>query len=233
MSTQWTPEAGRYTRGKNLLGDIVFCLFRSLDVPLQYYFLHRFSTPPSGASATTFIGLSPYNTAILSLMAGSSIRHIFWKLYTSEQVVTPSFAVTVGVFNTVNNSINTLMSIWSLTSMAPGPGEAVLASPIRILGMVLFLLGTSVETFAERGRSAFKAYPKNKGKLYTGGFFGLARHVNFGSYLLWRSGLATFCGGLTYGAIIASLFVFYFTAAGIPPLDKYMGERVCGALISL
>lgn len=83
-----------------------------------------------------------------------------------------------------------------------------------------------METLSELGRQNFKRDPGNKGRLYTGGFFALARHVNFGSYLLWRSGLATFCGGWRYGAVVASLFVWYFTAAGIPPLDKYMGERV-------
>jgi steroid 5-alpha reductase family enzyme len=112
--------------------------------------------------------------------------------------------------------------------MVPGSGEGILASRTRILRLVLFLLGTSVEKLAELGRKAFKEDPKNKGKLYTGGFFGLARHIKYGSYLLW-SGLATFCGGLRYGAVIASLFVWYFTAAGIPPLDKYMRERVCSA----
>lgn len=111
--------------------------------------------------------------------------------------------------------------------MAPGTEQTVLSSPIRILGMVLFVLGASVETLSELGRKSFKHDSRNKGKLYTRGWFGWARHVNSGAYLLWRSGLAVFCGGLRYGGVVAVYFAWYFTVAGIPPLDKYMGERVC------
>lgn len=90
----------------------------------------------------------------------------------------------------------------------------------------MFILGSSVESVAELGRKSFKADPKNKGKLYTGGFFGWARHINFGGYLFWRSGFAVWCGGLRWGSIAAALFVYYFTSAGIPPLVEYLEERV-------
>jgi hypothetical protein len=53
MTTQWTPEAGRYTKGKNIIGDIVFYLLRTLDLPLQYNLLQPFSTLPTAANPIT------------------------------------------------------------------------------------------------------------------------------------------------------------------------------------
>jgi steroid 5-alpha reductase family enzyme len=56
------------------------------------------------------------------------------------------------------------------------------------LVLSLFCLGSLIETASELGRKNFKSKPENKGKLYTGGFFAFARHVNFGGYAMWRIG---------------------------------------------
>ena len=150
-----------------------------------------------------------------------------------EQVFTSGFAVAASIFNTVNNGLNVATSLWPMLSNAPETGEAALFTPTRVFGLATFLVGSFTETFAELRRKSFKANPNNKGKLYTGGLFGLARHVNFGGYLFWRSGFAVWCGGLRWGGIVASLFVYYFTTAGIPPLVEYMEERVRSNLVNL
>lgn len=216
---------GRYTRGRDGLGDATWTILRSLDVPLQWYILHHFSSPAS-RNDTTFLQLSPYNSIVLGMAFVNSARHIFWKLHTGEQVFTPGFAVLVSIFNTVNNALNVGAALWSGTSMAPEAGEGVLSSPTRVLGLALFSIGSFIETYSELGRKSFKADPKNEGKLYTGGLFGLARHVNFGGYLLWRTGFATWCGGLRWGSFVAVYFLYYFASAGIPPLANYLEQRV-------
>lgn len=94
------------------------------------------------------------------------------------------------------------------------------------MGLVLFCLGSFVETFADLQRKAFKDKPANKGKVFMEGFFGMARHINFGGYLLWRTGFAIFGGGLLWGAVIISYFLWYFSNLGVPSLDAYCSERV-------
>ncbi|EEB94925.1 hypothetical protein MPER_06187, partial [Moniliophthora perniciosa FA553] len=42
----------------------------------------------------------------------------------------------------------------------------------------------------KRQRKRFKDDVRNVGKPYTGGLFGLARHINYGGYMLWRTGFA-------------------------------------------
>jgi hypothetical protein len=46
------------------------------------------------------------------------------------------------------------------------------------LGVVFYLLGSFINTGAEYMRCRWKKDPENKGKLYTGGFFKLSRHIN-------------------------------------------------------
>jgi len=89
-------------------------------------------------------------------------------------------AVQVGVFNAALNSMNTGMALYTGGATPTG----------RYFGIFLFVLGSLVETGAEMGRKRFKSDPGNKGRLYMEGLFGSARHVNFGGYLAWRTGLA-------------------------------------------
>lgn len=98
------------------------------------------------------------------------------------------------------------------------------------LVLSLFCLGSLIETASELGRKNFKSKPENKGKLYTGGFFAFARHVNFGGYAMWRIGLAVFCGGLSWGGIMVAYWAWYFSRMGIPAIDEYLKEKVCSAL---
>ncbi len=83
-----------------------------------------------------------------------------------------------------------------------------------------------METVCELPRKVFKSNPANKGKLYTGGFFAYARHINFGAYLLWRVGLATFCGGLGWGVMVTLYFLYYFGNTGVPDIDRHMSAKV-------
>jgi hypothetical protein len=54
----------------------------------------------------------------------------------------------------------------------------------------------------------------------------MARHINFGGYLVWRTGFAILGGGLPWGAIIVSNLFWYFSNLGVPALDAYCAERV-------
>ncbi|CZR66693.1 uncharacterized protein PAC_16594 [Phialocephala subalpina] len=208
--------------GTSTLGSLLFITLRSLDVPFQLYLLRRYPLTTSGSS---YLGLSPYYATVASMVVVTSIRHVFWKLVIGEQVLAPSFAMIVSTFNTVFNGLNITMAIWGRIRNAPSANEGTFNSASQTLGLGLFIIGSFLETFSELQRKTFKSSPKNKGKLYTGGLFSLAQHINFGSYLLWRVGFSMFCGGWTWGAMELGYFSWYFSSIGVPDIDKYLAER--------
>jgi hypothetical protein len=141
---------------------------RAADTALQYTLLSRtwgttiieslngtiaprsnvipFLTPYNSSShALAFTGLGPYPALIVALAAGSSTKHIAWALGIKEQEMTPGAAAIIGVFNTVFNTANTLLSLWSVTSAAPNMAmgemstltEVIISSPSVMLGLGL------------------------------------------------------------------------------------------------
>jgi steroid 5-alpha reductase family enzyme len=58
------------------------------------------------------------------------------------------------------------------------------------IALVLFFVGSFLETVSETQRMLFKADAKNKGKPYFGGLFAYAVHINYFGYTLWRIGFA-------------------------------------------
>ena len=72
-------------------------------------------------------------------------------------------------------------------------------SPIFILGIVGYAVGLSGEIISEAQRKKFKDSPKHVGKAYTSGLFGFARHINYGSNMIWRVSYNIACGGWIYG----------------------------------
>ena len=92
-------------------------------------------------------------------------------------------------------------------------------------GVALFLLGSCLETGSELQRKAFKADPANKGKLYYGGLFALAQHINYTGEVLWYTGLAL----MAHAPLLAAVFFFgfsaFFAAVGVPELQTHLKAR--------
>ena len=88
--------------------------------------------------------------------------------------------------------------------------------PIDYFAVVLFLLGSYLNTGSELGRKKFKERPENKGKLYTGGLFVYARHINYFGDILWVCGWALMTHNLWAG-IIPIILALGFNFAFIPP----------------
>jgi len=230
----------RGVKQPNPLGTGLFVGLRSLDSVLQYGILARglgssilhkvgFKTldqgPPiiTGLSLLDNLGLSPYRLILFGMGAGSAIKQIYWLLGISQEEFLPQSAVVVSIFNTVFNSLNSVLFIGQLTSASVN-GEHFPQTPL-IVGSTLYAVGIFTETFSEWQRKHFKKDPANKGKVYNGGLFSLARHINYGGYTLWRTGYALACGGWTWGAITAGFFTYNFISGGIPELDLYCSER--------
>ncbi|RDW78935.1 uncharacterized protein DSM5745_05787 [Aspergillus mulundensis] len=222
------------------LGRALFTGLRALDVWWQYRLLtsgwasaaiaklHGHPVPTaqilSSAGAGAGAGLQPYYGLITLLALGSSAKQIATMLLVSEQETPIASALTIAFFNTVFNSLNTLLSAWSVTSQSPATG--LLSSPAIALGAAAYTVGILTEAISEVQRTAFKKDARNKGAPYAGGLFSLATNVNYGGYTLWRGGYALVCGGVPWGAVTFSFFFWDFAVRGVPVLEQYLVGRV-------
>lgn len=220
-------------------GKSVFFLIRSLDPLLQYSILAhglgaslftRFGLrilPPALSSQTGIalidnLGLSPYRLVLLGMAVGSAVKHDIWISVLAQEQMSVQNAVTIGVFNSVFNSMNSyafLLSAASLTAESTFPQTELLVAGS------LYVVGLLTELVAEVQRKRFKADPKNQGKVYTGGLWKFARHINYTGYVLWRGGYALAGGGYIMGAVVGGFFLSDFLTRGIPVLDEYCGKR--------
>ena len=240
----------RHNKDPAPLAKSIFVGLRAADAALQFCILQRgwgtsliqslgasvvpFATPRDPSVA--FFGLGPYPAIIAALAAGSSMKHIIHTAGIGETAMTPGAATSIAMLNSVASTLNTLFSIWAVTSAAPqmatqsaSLSDVITSSPTLMFGLGLYTVGICTELGSEVQRKAFKAKPENKGKPYGGGLFSLATNINYGGYILWRAGYATAAAGLPWGAFVGALAVYDFTTRAIPVLDQYCTERVCNS----
>lgn len=92
---------------------------------------------------------------------------------------------------------------------------------IELVGIVLFVVGSFVNTYSEYQRRSFKLRAENRGRLYTGGLFALSMHPNYFGDLLWVSGYAVVSRN-PWAALIPVLLLCFFYFYNIPKLDAYL-----------
>jgi len=98
------------------------------------------------------------------------------------------------------------------------------SSPLSLLdvfGILLFIIGSYINTYSEIQRKRFKDDPNNNGKLYTQGLFKYARHINYFGDICWVTGWAIVTNNIWSMFIPISLtlgFIFLF----IPELSRYL-----------
>ncbi|KAK3352580.1 hypothetical protein B0T25DRAFT_188625 [Lasiosphaeria hispida] len=226
----------------NPLGTATFIGLRSLDPYLQFQLLAK----GWGEGALTRLGLGaippvayssladlPLPRLILIAMAtGSTLKQIFWLTYVSKEEFKPSAAISVGVFNSVFNSLCAFLFLSSATSSlfatpdvsVPGTSSLTVSLPTAV-GVVLYVVGIALETLPEVQRKWFKDAPKNKGKICTTGLWGAARHINYTGYTLWRTGYALASGGWLAGLALGGFNVWHFVTHSMPLMDDYMGGK--------
>ncbi|WPH03838.1 Hypothetical protein R9X50_00672100 [Acrodontium crateriforme] len=229
----------RGVKKTNWLGTATFFSARVTDPFLQYGILAKGygnsliellhgSVLPQGPGLITntpidALGLSPYRSIVLGMAIGSSIKQNIHLTTIMQEEITPATGAAVGAFNTLFNSLNSLFFVCAQTSASVN-GEHFPQTPL-IVGSSLYAVGITLELLSEVQRAVFKKDPKNKGKVYEGGLFGLSRHINYFGYTMWRTGYALACGGWIWGATVAALFTFDFTQRAIPLLQSYLEER--------
>lgn len=224
----------------NLLGTATFFLSRFADPFLQYNILKNDwgsrivetlggTTLPRGPAWVTntpldHVGLSPYRSIILGMSVGSMLKQNFHLTTIMQEEMSPGAGAAVGAFNAVFNSMNSILFVCSQTSASVN-GEHFPQTPL-IVGASMYAAGLFTELYSEIQRAAFKRDPANKGKVYTGGLFGLSRHINYLGYTIWRTGYALAAGGWVWGSVVAGWFIYDFTCRAIPLLQNYLEGRV-------
>lgn len=99
-----------------------------------------------------------------------------------------------------------------------------------VIGWILFIAGSTINSLSELLRKPFKDDPNNKGKLYTGGLFKYAVHINYFGDVLWVLGFALVTGNL-WSLLIPLFLLCMFVFSYIPNADKYLESHYGQAFI--
>lgn len=102
---------------------------------------------------------------------------------------------------------------------------------VSILGILIWVLGFTIEVVADLQKSRFKGDPANEGNFINSGLWSRSRHPNyFGEIVLWI-GVALIALPVLRGwqlvSLISPVFVAFLLTkvSGIPPLEKKADER--------
>lgn len=110
-------------------------------------------------------------------------------------------------------------------------GFALLAAAARgpegivgFIGAGFFVAGSLINTGSEILRERWKSDRANEGKLYTGGLFRFAVHINYFGDLVWVLGLA-FMTQIVWSLLIPAALFCFFAFLNAPLLDRHLEEH--------
>lgn len=95
---------------------------------------------------------------------------------------------------------------------------------LDLFALVLYVLGSYLNSFSEIQRKWWKAEPANKGQCYTKGLFGYSMHINYFGDMVLFTGWCLFTHNiwiLGFPLLMGCTFIFFH----IPGLDSYLAER--------
>jgi steroid 5-alpha reductase family enzyme len=121
-------------------------------------------------------------------------------------------------------TITILMTIVLYAFGSVGGINKQVVGAVEIIGILLYLIGSYINTHSEYFRHAWKSKEENKGRLYTEGLFSLAMHINYFGDIVLFTGLAMITHSLrmfVIPLIMALNFVFFI----IPSLDRYLEKK--------
>ncbi|KDN66567.1 hypothetical protein CSUB01_02561 [Colletotrichum sublineola] len=236
----------RGVKKPNVPGTLTFIGLRGLDPFLQYQLvagglgvsiLGRIGVRsiPLNVAALYTTGISLFDNLrlplphliLLSMSVGSFAKQAYWLVSLSAEEFPVSNAVSVSLYNTLVNSVNSLLLLAASTSVLNSPRDFPgIALPYQvILGSALYAVGMFLETASEWQRKQFKDRPENKGKVIKNGLWSWARHINYGGYAMWRAGYCMAASGFIGGTIMGVWQAFDFLSRGVPALNEYCSER--------
>ena len=127
----------------------------------------------------------------------------------------------------------TICSICALTGIANG----IIFSSTTIIGIIIFIIGFTIEIIADSQKTKFRANDDNKDKFISSGLWKYSRHPNYlGEIILWLGiSLISFSSleGFQYITLISPIFTYLLlvNVSGINLLEK-SGKKKWGDLES-
>ena len=121
-------------------------------------------------------------------------------------------------------TITILMPFVLYAFASVGGSNKQVVGAVEIIGILLYLSGSYINTHSEYYRHAWKLMEENKGRLYTERLFSLAMHINYFGDIVLFTGLAMITHSLSMFVIpliMALNFVFFI----IPSLDRYLEKK--------
>lgn len=94
----------------------------------------------------------------------------------------------------------------------------------EISGLLVYVVGSCINTGSEFARMRWKKRIENRGKLYTGGLFRYSMHINYFGDILLFTGFAIVAHNV-FAFIIPGLMFLLFAFVNVPALDKYLAEK--------
>ena len=113
-----------------------------------------------------------------------------------------------------------ILCIDLLLAIAGGTNPHAIGAPGGC-GLVLFVVGSWINSYGEYTRHVWKQKPENHGRLYTEGLFRYSRHPNYLGDLLGFSGMCVLAGAWIT-AVIPALMAGGFVFVNIPLLDAHL-----------
>ncbi|MFV0633266.1 DUF1295 domain-containing protein [Demequina sp.] len=156
--------------------------------------------------------------ARLWLLAAASVIYLLRFIVTQFVMLRRAYpwseAVGVGVWVALVQ-----LSLVMVGGTVTGPVGAV-----TVLGVVLYLIGSLLNTVSEAMRLAWKRDPAHRGRLYDRGLFGWSMHINyFGDSVLF-TGFALIAGSW-WAALVPAIMTAMFVGLHIPRLDAHLAAR--------
>lgn len=145
-------------------------------------------------------------------------------------------------FNEIKRSFSRFLLTWTIQGLwitfTLAAALAVITSELKVdigifalIGLIIWLLGFSIEAIADQQKSKFKADSANEGKFIRTGLWSWSRHPNyFGEILLWI-GVAVVAApalrGWQWLTMISPLFIILLLTkiSGIPMLESRADEK--------
>ena len=95
---------------------------------------------------------------------------------------------------------------------------------IDIMGILLYVFGSFLNTYSEYTRHTWKKKPENKGRLYTEGLFKYSMHINYFEDVVLFTGFAMITQAI-HMLLIPFFMALNFAFFLIPTLDMYLEKK--------
>jgi len=121
-------------------------------------------------------------------------------------------------------TITILMSFVLYAFAKVGGNNKQAVGVVEIIGILLYLSGSYINTHSEYYRHVWKLKEENRGRLYTEGLFSFSMHINYFGDIVLFTGFAMITHSLSM-LVIPLIMAVNFVFNIIPSLDRYLEKK--------